>query len=406
MQRAFRHYLGELERRVEERTQKLADANAQVEKSMGELRAAQQQLLEAEGFRALGKATAAAVGELGDSLATIVGFTQVLARVSPAENRLKPQLEQISEMAYRCHEIVKNLNSFSRRPAPKKTPTNLNDLCERLLEALAAHTDLTNVDVTQKYDQDLPHAMVDPHQFLQACTTIALHACLAQTTPHQRACLVVETARDQRMIRLAFHLKTRGRSNVSLLGFSTPFLATKERVSELGLSLAYGTIKEHGGRVSVNTTPGEEVAYLVELPIRTPSASVAEPLLETDDFIGCKHILVVAADEKILALLREIMRHLGHDSTELPSAEQAIQHIRANEYDVIIADTAFPMDSFDLYTQLQTLRPGLAQRMLFITDGTISDEVSLFLQDTDCHLVKKPFMVADIEIGLRQVLQA
>ena len=100
------------------------------------------------------------------------------------------------------------------------------------------------------------------------------------------------------------------------------------------------------------------------------------------------------------------MRHLGHDSTELPSAEQAIQHIRANEYDVIIADTAFPMDSFDLYTQLQTLRPGLAQRMLFIIDETISDEVSLFLQDADCHLVKKPFRVADIEIGLRQVLQA
>ena len=55
MQRAFRHYLGELERKVEERTRKLADANIQVEKFMGELRAAQQQLLGAERFRILAR---------------------------------------------------------------------------------------------------------------------------------------------------------------------------------------------------------------------------------------------------------------------------------------------------------------------------------------------------------------
>jgi DNA-binding NtrC family response regulator len=113
MQRAFRHYLGELERKVEEQARKLSDANTQVEKFMGELRAAQQQLLQSERLCILGEVTAVAAHELGDSLATIVGFAQVLARMSPSESRVKSQLEQIGEIALRCHEIVKNLNYFS-----------------------------------------------------------------------------------------------------------------------------------------------------------------------------------------------------------------------------------------------------------------------------------------------------
>ena len=80
MQKAFRHSMGELERQVEERTRHLTEANINLEQSMEELRATQEQLVQTERFRALGEVTASVAQDLGDSLAMIVGFAQVLAK--------------------------------------------------------------------------------------------------------------------------------------------------------------------------------------------------------------------------------------------------------------------------------------------------------------------------------------
>ena len=126
MQKAFRQYMGELERQVEERTRNLAEANINLEQSMEELRATQEQLVQTERFRALGEVTASVAHDLGDSLAMIVGFAQVLAKIAPAESRMKAQLEQIGEVAFRCHEIVKNLVNFPWKQASQKVQTHLN----------------------------------------------------------------------------------------------------------------------------------------------------------------------------------------------------------------------------------------------------------------------------------------
>ena len=125
MQKAFRHYMGELERQVEERTRHLAEANIHLQQSMDELRDTQEQLIQAEKFCALGEATAVIAPELGESLAMIVGFAQVLAKIAPAESRMKAQLEQVGEVAFRCHEIVKNLVNFPWRQAPQKVQIQL-----------------------------------------------------------------------------------------------------------------------------------------------------------------------------------------------------------------------------------------------------------------------------------------
>lgn len=403
MQKAFRHYMGELERRVEERTQKLAEANTHLEKSMEELRAAQEQLVQMERFRALGEVTAVAAHELGDSLATIVGFAQVLAKIAPSESRMKTQLEQIGETAFRCHEIVNNLVHFPWKPTPQKAQTNLNDLCEQMLAGLAYQVDLSNVEIERRFDLSLPFTMVDPQRLLQAFSTIGLHACQTVMSYRKAVRLTVETARGQSVIQLALRAEGDDPTNSQQAGFFEPFLTTRGGTGGLGLSLAYGIIKEHEGRVSVHSIPGEGITYIVELPIRAPLPSATRPPPDTIDVGGRRRVLVVDADEKNLALLQEIVRHLGHDPEVGSSAQQALEKIADNNYDLIIIDMHLPsVDGIHLYQRLRTLRPGLAQRVIFISGGVISDEVCVFLERAGCHLVRKPFSVADIEAGMRQ----
>jgi DNA-binding response OmpR family regulator len=405
MQKAFRHYMGELERRVEERTHKLTDANTQLRKSMAELKAAQEQLIQTERFRALGEVAVGAAHELGDSLAAIVGFSQILAKTSPVESRMRTQLEQIGEMAFRCHEMVQNLAQFPWKPTPQKAETNLNELCERMLVGLTYQAQLSDLEVERRFDPNLPFAMVDPQQFLQASTHIALHACQTVMSYRRGVRLIVETAYAQGVIRLAFRAEIHGPTRSQPVGPFKPLLTTREAMGGLGLSLAYGIVKEHEGRMSVHSSPGEAVTYVVELPTHAFLPTPTAPPADAIDVVGRTRILVIDADEKNLALLQEIAHHLGHDPEGTTSAQQALQKIAANDYGLIISDMHLPgMDGLQLYQQLRTLQPGLAQRVIFIASGATSDEVSIFLEQVGCYLVRKPFSVADIEAGMRHVL--
>jgi CheY-like chemotaxis protein len=405
MQKAFRHYMGELERKVEERTRNLTEANTHLEQSMGELRAAQEQLMQTEQFRALGEVTAVVAHELGDSLAMIVGFAQVLAKMAPAESRMEAQLEQIGEVAFRCHEIVKNLVDLPWKQAPQKAQTNLNDLCEQMLAGLAYQADLSRIVVERRLNRSLPPIMADPHQLLQAFTNIALNASKTIMSYRGGGRLMVETKQGESVIQIAFQVEGLGLAKGLQQGLLDPFLTARESTGGLGLSLAYGIIKEHKGQIVVHSTPGEGATYVVELPIRESLPAPAELPSHDHQSIGRRRVLVVDADEKNLALLQEIMRHLGHEAEGGSSAQQALQKISDRDYDLIITDMHLPgMDGLHLYQRLMAIRPGLAQRVIFISAGVIGDEVGVFLERIGCPLIRKPFSVADIEAGMRQAI--
>ena len=403
MQKAFRHYMGELEHRVEECSRRLAEANINLEQSMAELRVTQEQLVQTERFRVLGEVTSSVAQDLGDSLAMILGFTQVLAKITPAENRLKTQLEQIGEVAFHCHGIVKSLVDFAGKQAAQKVQTHLHVLCEEMLAGLAYEADLSHIIVERQLDESLPPIMADPHQLLQAFTTIALNAC--RTIPSQGGGgrLTVETKWRDGGIDVTFQADRLGVGNGRHGGLRDPFLPLRESTG--GLSLAYGMIKSHGGKMAVHTIPGEGVTYVVELPIRDPLPSPIEPPGGELEGVKRRRVLVVDADEKNLALLQEILHHLGHDADESSSVQQALRKIASRDYDLIITDMHLPgMDGLDLYQQLKVLRPGLAQRVIFISGRILKEGVDSFFEQVGCALIRKPFSVADIEMGMRQAL--
>jgi DNA-binding response OmpR family regulator len=394
MQKAFRHYMGELECQVEERTRHLTEANINLEQSMEELRATQEQLVQTERFRALGEVTASVAQDLGGSLAMIVGFAQVLAKIAPAENRMKAQLEQIGEVAFGCHEIVKNLVNFAWKQASQKVQTHLNALCEEMLEGLTSQADLSHIVVERRLDGSLPLIMADPHQLLQAFTNIALNACRTITSDRRGRRLTVETKWSDGVIQVAFQVDELGVAKGHHGGLLDPFL-TRESTGTLGLSLAYGIIREHGGKMTVHSIPEEGATYVVELPLREPLPSTIEPPADELEVVGRRRVLVVDADETSLALLQEVVHHLGHDADEGSSAQQALQKIADRDYDLIITDMHLPgMDGLYLYQRLRELRPELAQRVIFISGRLLSDEVGVLLDQVGCPLIRKPFSVA------------
>ena len=248
--------------------------------------------------------------------------------------------------------------------------------------------------------------MADPHQLLQAFTNIALNACRTITSDRGGGCLTVETKWSDGVIQVAFQVDELGVAKGHHGGLLDPFLTIRESTGILGLSLAYGIIRGRGGKMAVHSIPEEGATYVVELPLREPLPSTIEPPADELEVVGRRRVLVVDADETSLALLQEVVHHLGHDADGDSSAQLALQKIADRDYDLVITDIHLPgLDGVYLYQRLRELRPELAQRVIFISGRFLSDDVSAFLDRVGCPLIRKPFSVADIEMGMRRALE-
>jgi DNA-binding response OmpR family regulator len=143
LQKALRHYMSELEQRVAERTHELTDAKDRLEQSLADLQAAQDQLIQTVRLHAMGEATTAVAHELADPLTIIISLAQVLAKETTVAGRMKAQLEQISEAAFCCQQLVRSLLDFVEAKA------NIN--------TMACHVNLSQILLQGQSGTAFPH---------------------------------------------------------------------------------------------------------------------------------------------------------------------------------------------------------------------------------------------------------
>jgi DNA-binding response OmpR family regulator len=149
LQRAHRYYIGELERRVEERTHQLTEAKKSLEQALATLKATQEQLIHAAKLHAMEEATAAVAHELADPLTIIVSMAQSLAKGMGSEGRMRTQLKQISEAAFCCQQIVQSFFNFVEAKAS--------------INAMACHLDLSSILLQGQSGERLPETMAKSH---------------------------------------------------------------------------------------------------------------------------------------------------------------------------------------------------------------------------------------------------
>src|SRR5262249_44905288 len=137
LQKALRNYMSELEQKVEERTRELKETNQKLEKSLVDLKAAQEHLIQAEKLSALGELIAAVAHELNAPPSQIALNPQLVTTVVANEDRVKTQLDRIDAATSHCRKVVKNLLSFARKQRPEVTASDINAVCEQALDLVA-----------------------------------------------------------------------------------------------------------------------------------------------------------------------------------------------------------------------------------------------------------------------------
>ncbi|HXI03403.1 MAG TPA: PAS domain S-box protein, partial [Candidatus Saccharimonadales bacterium] len=368
----------------------------------------QEQLAQAEKLSALGELISGIAHELNNPLTGVMGYSQLLLNTNAAPDSRK-NLEKIHKEALRCQKIVQNLLIFARRRAPERKAVDVNELVEATLELRANQLKVDGVEVVRDLEEHLPQITGDFHQLQQVMFNIINNAHQAMTESGNEGRLTIRTRSSGESIEISFMDTGPGIPHDRIQKIFDPFFTTKEigKGTGLGLSLSYGIIKEHQGQIDVRSVPGQGATFIIWLPVRRESEEAPHAIRQEISMepLEGKEILVVDDEETILDLLESVLLAAGHRVTTAANGRQALEKIKAADYDIIISDVKMPdMGGQKLYESVSEIKPWLKRRMIFSTGDTVNPTTQALFQRTGNLHIAKPFRLEEVDQVIRRVL--
>jgi two-component system, NtrC family, sensor kinase len=238
-------------------------------------RQAQQQLAQSEKLAAIGQLAAGVMHEINNPLATILACSEALApRVAelpdPDRRAQEEYLRIIDTEVQRCRRIVEGLLDFSRpKQTGHKVASDITAIIEQTLFLLKHHERFKWLTVERLLANNLPQFPADPERLVQCFMALMLNAMDAMNA---RGVLTVRTRRNPHRsdeILAEFIDTGTGIKQDDIGKIFEPFFTTKPqgRGTGLGLSVAYGIVEEHRGRIEVESQLGVGTNFKVFLPI-------------------------------------------------------------------------------------------------------------------------------------------
>src|SRR6266576_1388865 len=362
----------------------------------------QEQLIQSEKMSAIGQLIAGVAHDLNNPLASVVGFSDFLAEASDVPASLQEPLQVIRQEAERAATIVKNLLSFARSQEGERIRQPIRTLLDSTLALLRNQLMAHKVEATVEVEPGLPDVEVNANQIKQVFVNVINNACqaIASDAPSGRIWITARRVRDS----IAVSVTDSGPGMTEELAARVfePFFTTKREGegTGLGLSICQGIMKEHGGRITLDTRPGAGATFTLELPIGARAArpeAAPVPAGESKPL----SILVVDDEPHILHYMRATLESWGHTVEVASDGTYALERALAGPFDVIICDLRMPhLSGREMYTKLARQDPRVAERIIFATGDTVRGDTLQFLEALGRPYLHKPFTLAELRAAL------
>jgi len=226
----------------------------------------EEQLVQTEKLTSLGLLAAGVAHEVNTPLAVISNYIQMLAKQLPGDDPRHNLIEKIVKQTFRASEIVNNLLNFSRTGAAEFTEVNLNAVVEETLSLVSHPFKNTRVQVIKTLQNPLPPVLGSTNRLQQVFLNLFMNARDAMPSGGM---LEVRTASQNGYVEVEVTDTGMGIPRENLIRIFDPFFTTKSsgRGTGLGLSVSYGIIKEHAGKIDVRSTPGKGTSFRLEFPV-------------------------------------------------------------------------------------------------------------------------------------------
>jgi two-component system, NtrC family, sensor kinase len=233
----------------------------------------EEQMSQTEKLTSLGLLAAGVAHEVNTPLAVISNYIQMLGRQMPEGDPRQSIIEKIVKQTFRASEIVNNMLNFSRTGPSELADVDVNRVVEETLSLVAHPLKASQIQVVKQLSESLPPVRGSANKLQQVFLNLFLNARDAMPLGGM---LEVRTAARNGGVEIEVVDTGDGISREHIHRIFDPFFTTKAgaRGTGLGLSVSYGIIKEHAGKIDVRSTPGRGTSFHVEFPAVRKAAHV------------------------------------------------------------------------------------------------------------------------------------
>jgi CheY-like chemotaxis protein len=293
--------------------------------------------------------------------------------------------------------------TFGRRSIVEPQIVDLNSVIEGLDPMLRGLVP-ESIRFDKKLDSDVGPIKIDPGQLEQVLINLVLNA---RDAMPNGGVLTIESIGGASAKLIVSDTGSGIDASVRRRIFE-PFFTTKERGTGLGLATVYGIVKQNGGAIGVESSPGRGSSFTVSFPLTEGvPTSQQRPLLDQEAARSSETILVVEDEPMLRSLLVNLLTERGYVVLEAADASAALEisALHSGSIDLLLTDVVMPqMSGRDLCARLLETRP--AMRVVYMTGYTDDEILRHGVQHDSVVLLNKPFTALQLAKCLREVLAA
>ena len=354
-------------------------------------------LRRAERLAGLGTLVGGVAHELNNPLTAIKGFTSLMLMDSrTVEDR--EALEVMKREADRAAQIVANLRRLARDTQEEDTPrarVDLNNVIGHILQVRGYSLGTHNIEVGTDLDAALPAIMADRGQMDQVLLNLVVNAEQALAgRPEPR--ITLRTQSGERGVSVYVVDNGSGIAPEALERIFDPFYTTKApgEGTGLGLALVHGMVTDHGGRVHVESVPGEGTTFRIDFPAAEEGRPEPAPVREARTAAPeALRVLVVDDEDSIRRTLSRYLARRGHRVSVAAEGGEALRMLESEGgFDIILSDVRMPGLSGDLlHARLRERGDGMDRRLVFMSGDALGDQTANALSTCEIPVILKPF---------------
>jgi len=379
-------------------------------RDISETKKLEAQLLQSQKLEALGTLAGGVAHEFNNILMVIRGYSQLLRGLPHLDQEAARYLHKIEAASERAADLTGTMLSFSRLESGEKVPVKLNQVVKEV-GVLLQRTLPPSISLELELASDLPLVLGNPNQLEQVVLNLAVNARDAMPaggrlslSTRQRFldlefCQTNPWARPGPYLEVEVSDSGLGMTAEVMDRIFEPFFTTKEpgAGTGLGLSVAYSVIKNHGGGIQAQSTPGQGSSFRFYLPVdQEASRRPRQNAGPRPAPVGRgQRVLVVDDEELVRDIVGQFLELQGYQVETAAQGAQALQMYqeacgKGRSFHLVILDLAMPvMDGYQCLQRLARLDP--KARVLVATgQPTMPDELEPYRPLVRGEL-RKPF---------------
>jgi two-component system, cell cycle sensor histidine kinase and response regulator CckA len=375
-------------------------------------------LRQSQKMEAIGTLAGGIAHDFNNVLGIIVVNTELVMYEIPEGAEIHENLEEIMKACLRARDMVRQILAFSRKDEARTKPIMIKPLIKESIKLFRSSI-LDNIEIEQDLNAESDIVMADPTQMHQILMNLYNNAAyvLKETGGVIGVSLKNIDIQDDRStgypglakgkyLLLSVSDTGEGIHPEILERIFEPYFTTKKfgEGSGMGLAIAHGIVKSHGGIITVESKPGRGAVFNVVLPVVEADIKFEE---EYEMFCpsGNERLLFVDDEKPITDAMNIMLTRLGYTVTSRTSSIDALKTFRENKdaFDLVITDLVMPhMTGVELSKEISSIKPDIPIILCTGYSEMIDDE--MINQAGIKYRTTKPLVMSEMANVIREAL--